>query len=264
MPLYTGVGGVVKEIKELGMGVGGVVKKGRNGYVGVNGVIKPFYSSDPLDQLTGFELRLESWSAYYVRNYVYQDVVSQPPVITTEYDLGDSGNTRQQCIIGDANTHTLTVWGYHYDNDYNYGYTEVKYNLYSKNLPVEKNFKELMEELNSAGKLSSFSFTVPRAFGYHNSSYPSLGGSVDYSIFFGKNLSLSGNYPLRNYNAVVVKNDMFGENGYWEMQTTAYAKKGEGGNSVFSECEIQFPQSVNINGKSYPITFKSLIKGVSI
>ena len=58
MPLYTGVGGVVKEIKELGMGVGGVVKKGRNGYVGVGGAVKQFfptYRSADIDYIQ-FEL----------------------------------------------------------------------------------------------------------------------------------------------------------------------------------------------------------------
>lgn len=45
MPLYTGIGGVVKEMKELSLGVGGAVKKAKNGYMGVNGVIKPFFDS---------------------------------------------------------------------------------------------------------------------------------------------------------------------------------------------------------------------------
>ena len=45
MPLYTGIGGVVKEMKELSLGVGGAVKKAKNGYICVNGVIKPFFDA---------------------------------------------------------------------------------------------------------------------------------------------------------------------------------------------------------------------------
>ncbi|MCX4265394.1 MAG: hypothetical protein OSJ64_01035 [Firmicutes bacterium] len=49
MPLYIGVNGVVKEVKELTIAGGGVLKKGRNGYVGVNGVIKPFFTHKAAD-----------------------------------------------------------------------------------------------------------------------------------------------------------------------------------------------------------------------
>ncbi len=271
MPLYTGIGGVVKEMKELSLGVGGAVKKAKNGYMGVGGVVKQFYSAELLDQLTGFELRLESWTAYWCRNTYYEKSTTQPTTIQTEYDIsGEGGDVVEPCISGDSKTHTLKVFGYHLDargDSYSSGYTIVYYDLYSKNLPVEKSFKELMEELNNVGKLNSFSFTVPSATGYHHSSYPSIGGNVNYYIAFGKNLSLNGNYPLRNLNAVISKNDMFGENGYWNMWTKASTEQGGNGtasNIVFSRCELQFPQSVNINGKSYPITFKSLIKGVSI
>lgn len=45
MPLYTGIGGVVKEIKELRVGVGGAVKAAKNGYIGVGGVEKQFFST---------------------------------------------------------------------------------------------------------------------------------------------------------------------------------------------------------------------------
>lgn len=55
MPLYTGVGGVVKKGADLAVGISGVKKSAKQGYIGLNGVAKPFlaYKFEDVKEIIG-------------------------------------------------------------------------------------------------------------------------------------------------------------------------------------------------------------------
>ncbi|MCX4265395.1 MAG: hypothetical protein OSJ64_01040 [Firmicutes bacterium] len=98
MPLYTGVGGVVKEMKELRLGVGGAVKQAKAGYVGVGGTVKQFfptYTSADVDYIQ-FELEyINAEKRLYDENK--SSLVTQETIFTgrqnSSYSLADQFQT---------------------------------------------------------------------------------------------------------------------------------------------------------------------------
>ena len=266
MPLYTGVGGAVKEMKDLSIGTGGAIKKAKNGYVGIGGVVKPFFESNPLDQVTGLELVLESYS--YDWNNASSGIISisppqtlyspdsevsdYKPIISTFTNFDQKG-VEVVCLTTDNRRERG-----------NRGNTQLYYNIYTKGLVNNVDINTLLTQLNEKGLFNSLSCTVPNVTAYlRNTSYSGGGGgaSCAYTCSFFNFIGANGTYPLIQINRVISKADWAGRDFF--VRANVVDDPGYLYHCYFGIVKITFPTAISINGKSLPLTFRSKIQGVS-